>query len=439
MTRRLLAVLVAVTLGVVIAPPAAAALPIAAAAALPIAAAAAPGPGSAPQYWFDDWGVYDLWNAGARGQGVTVATIDTGVNAALPELSGRVLPGTDLGLGGNGQTDRDRSRFGHGTAMASIIVARPGLLDITGVAPDARVLPVAVPLNGTTDAQRPDRLPEAIRYSADRGAKIISMSLGGKRDADEDQESCPADEQAAVFYAMRKGAVVLASVGNTGPRRNVIEEPGVCLGVVSVGAVDAAGRVASFSTRQPYLTMVAPGVEVASLGRVAGSAFSGDGTSQATALASGVAAMVWSRYPTLTPRQLVARLLATLDRPRGSRSAYGLGELNAARAVTDRVPATAPNPVYDAAAPFLRRSAALGRPAAAGAAAPRPARATAAPDPATVGSVPRVSSTLVLSAAAGLLGLAAAIALVVVGLRRRRRRSLYGWSMDAFDEARPPG
>ena len=88
------------------------------------------------------------------------------------------------------------------------------------------------------------------------------MSLGGKRTPSADSEPCPQDEQTAVFHALAKGAVVLASVGNTGPKANTVEEPGVCLGVVSVGAVDSAGRVASFSGRQPYLTLVAPGVHV---------------------------------------------------------------------------------------------------------------------------------------------------------------------------------
>ena len=386
-------------------------------------AAAAPGPANAPEYWFDRWQLFHLWDQGIRGQGVTIAEIDTGVNASLPELSGRVVAGTDLGEGGNGEIDRDGDTFGHGTAMASIMVARPGTLGITGMAPDARVMPVAVPLNGTTDSGRPDRLASGIRYAADHGAKIISMSLGGERTAGADPTSCPDADQAAIFHALRKGAIVLASVGNTGPTRNTVEEPAVCLGVVSVGALTQAGTVAGFSAREPYLTLTAPGVNIPSLGRLRGSAFAGDGTSQATAIASAAAALVWSRYPSLTGRQVVTRLLQTLDdRPPDHSNAYGYGKLDTLRAVTADVDLKAGNPVYDAVTPFLRRDAALRhRPAATAAPAP------AATGPAELGTV-RVGSRSWLSPAlleAGALivgGLLVLLLLAVAGTRRHRAR-----------------
>ncbi|WP_375482058.1 S8 family serine peptidase [uncultured Jatrophihabitans sp.] len=384
-------------------------------------AAAAPGPPNAPEYWFDSWGVPALWSSGARGQGVTIAEIDSGVNAALPELAGRVVPGTDLGVGGDGQVDRERSSFGHGTAMASIMVARPGLLDITGLAPDAKVLPVAVPLTGTTDAQRPDRLPDAIRYAADHGAKIINMSVGGLRDPATDDTPCPEDEQQAVFHALGKGAVVVASVGNTGPTRNTVEEPAVCLGVVSVGAVDRQGVVASFSAREPFLTVTAPGVDIPSLGRTAGDAFSGDGTSQATALVSAALALAWSAHPQLTNRQLVARLLATVDGRRTTpSSADGYGRLDAGTLVRARVPADAPNPVFAAAAPFSEREARLDRVQPV---PPKPAADTPLPTGGyAVAGHPRFTDRARRATGVSAAGLVALLAVVAVGTQRRRRR-----------------
>jgi subtilisin family serine protease len=407
--------------------PLAAAGPVAAGpvAAGPVAAgpaAATPGPPSAPEYWFDSWRVPALWADGARGQGVTIAEIDTGVNASLPELAGRVLKGKDFGLGGDGRVDREVDAFGHGTAMASIMVARPGLLGITGLAPDARIRPVAVPLRGTTDAGRPDKLAAAIRWAADSGAKIISMSLGGKRSPKYDTQPCSDDEQAAVYHALRKGALVLAAVGNTGPTRNAVEDPGVCLGVVAVGAVDAAGHVAAFSTRQPYVTLVAPGVSVPSLGRVAGQAYSGNGTSQATAIASAVAALVWSKHPRLTATQVTARILATLDgRRRVPSASYGYGRLDAYRAVTAAVPADAADPVAEAVAPFLARDRALA--AAQQQRAPAPAATRAHPaGSVAVGTAPAVTGKVVTGAAVGGSGLTLLAALLVVGRRGRRRR-----------------
>jgi hypothetical protein len=385
-------------------------------------AASTPGPSTSPEYWFDRWQIPTIWAAGYRGQGITIAEIDTGVNANLPELAGSILPGTDLGAGGNGQIDREVNPFGHGTAMASIMVGRAGLLGITGIAPSAKVLPIAVPLVGTTDAASDDHLAEAIRYAADNGAKIISMSLGGERSPASDSEPCPTDEQSAIFYALSKGAVLLAASGNTGQSGNVVEEPGVCLGVVSVGAVDETNTVASFSSRHPYLTVTAPGVNIPSLGRVEGEAFSGNGTSQATAITSAVLALEWSKFPKLSGEQIVTRLLATLDRRTGGHDdAYGYGIVDALTALDAAVPATATNPVYAAAAPFAARAAAelstTGRPTA----SPPPAGA-ARFGGVSIGSPPPVLATDVvrgtLLAGAGAIAL---LALLLLALVRRRR------------------
>ena len=343
-----------------------------------------PGPRSAPEYWFARWDVRGLWASGVRGQGQTIAEIDTGVTASLPELKGRVLPGKDFGIPGNGQIDREVNPFGHGTAMASIMVARPGLLNIAGLAPGAKILPVAVPLEGTTDARRPDRLADAITWAADHGAGVINLSIGGKQYPNHDAVPCPPAEQQAVFHAMDKGAVVVAAVGNTGPSTNTVEDPGACLGVVSVGAVDRSGAPARFSSHQPYLTLVAPGVNIPSLGRKAGDAFAGDGTSQATALVSASLALARSAFPKLSGPDLVTRLLATLDdRTTQSSSSRGYGELDAGALVRAHVPTDAANPVYAAAAPFYRRYRALTHPAL-----PHVAPAGGSPVPAAIGAEP---------------------------------------------------
>lgn len=386
---------------------------------------AAPGPPDAPEYWFDAWHVSQLWQRGARGQGVTIAEIDTGVNANLPELATQVLPGKDFGRGGDGRTDREVNQFGHGTAMASIMVGHRGLLGITGLAPDAKLLPIAVPLTGTTDAAPDDHVAAAIRWAIDHGGKVISMSLGGTRDPATDSVPCPAEEQSAVYYALSKGAVLLAAAGNNGTGESDVEEPGVCLGVLSVGAVDRAGTVAAFSSLHRYLSLAAPGVDIASLSRIRGSAYSGSGTSEATAIASAVVALVWSKYPTLTGRQIVSRVLATLDRHRTRRDPrYGFGVIDAYRAITGIVPANAANPVYAAAAPFLARDRAFST--AADATGPPPAAtAGAAVGRFSIGNAPRLFGPRVLDglavAAAGLLALVGlAVSAGVRGARRRR-------------------
>ena len=391
-------------------------------------AIAAPGPAQAPEWWFDTWHVPSLWAGGARGQGMTIAEIDTGVNASLPELKASVLPGKDFGpAGGDWRTDHATELFGHGTAMASIMVAQPGFMNITGLAPNAKLLPVAVPLRGTNDEpiNGNDRLADAIRWAVDNGGKIISMSLGGSR-YPSDKVPCPKDEQDAIIYAIQKGAIVLASSGNSGQKGSPVEEPGVCLGVVSVGAVDRRDAVPAFSSRHKYLTVTAPGKDVPSLGRVLNRAYVGDGTSQATAITAAVLALVWSKYPALTGRQVVGRMLATLDHPPGHPSgtqdpSYGYGIVNAYRAITAAVPANAPNPVYNALAPFLSTQSANDR-------------VLAAPPPATtkrippghfaIGQAPSVWTTRVWTAlVVGLLGALALIVLAVVGTTRSRRHA----------------
>jgi hypothetical protein len=277
-------------------------------------------------------------------------------------------------------------------------------------------------------------LADAIRWAAKNGGKILSMSLGGSRNPASDKMPCPDDEQKAINYAISKGAIVLASSGNSGQKGSPVEEPGVCLGVVSVGAVDSQGHVPAFSSRHKYLTVTAPGVNVPSLARVPRQAFVGDGTSQATAITAAALAMIWSKYPALAGRQVVARMLATLDHRTGAQDpSYGYGIINPYRAITASVPANAPNPVYDALAPFVSANSANVQ------ALPTPAPAATRPVPPghfVVGQAPGVWTSRVWTAfAVGLLGALALIVLAVVGMTGSRRHADGGrlWRWPAQD------
>jgi Subtilase family len=380
-------------------------------------ALAAPGPPSAPEWWFDSWNVPSLWAQGADGRGITIAEIDSGVSP-LPQFAGKLLVGTDYGpKGGNGQTDHEIDPFGHGTAMASIMVAASGPFGIEGTAPGAQLLPIAVPLDGSDDAGGDDHLADAIRYAADHGAKIINMSIGEPRDPTSDPTSCDPQEQLAITYAVSKGIILLAAGGNSGLTDNAVEDPGVCIGVVSVGAVDSTGTVATFSSRHEYAALVAPGVNIPTLGRISGSAFHGEGTSQATAVASAAVALVWSKYPTLTGEQVLARIFATLDNPHPTRDqAYGFGEINPLKAITATVPASATEPVRSAAEPYVAVQVARAAPAAP---APAPVAAAAAPPGHFVaGSAPsRITRTVIGSAVLAVAGLLALIVLATIGAK----------------------
>ncbi|TMR97269.1 S8 family serine peptidase [Nonomuraea basaltis] len=297
----------------------------------------------------------EAWRA-SKGAGVVVAVLDTGVNGRHPDLEGAVIQGPDLtgAAGSAGLWGR------HGTAMASLIAGRghgDGRGDgVIGVAPAAKVLSIRVTLeNGDPlrDKQRSggDALAKGIRYAADHGAEVISMSLGGGSGAWEGS----AEEEAAVRYAIGKGAVLVASSGNDGDAANRKNFPAAYPGVIAVGAVDRRLRVAGFSNRQDYLSVVAPGAEIVTADGE-DSYVVGDGTSSAAAMVAGIAALVRSAHPDLSPHHVRAAIqLGTRLRPAaGFSPAYGHGVADALLALraADRlgVPAS-PGPYFGAGSP----------------------------------------------------------------------------------------
>src|SRR5262249_30960445 len=260
------------------------------------------GSSAAGEWWFVAWDVPKIWNLGVQGQGITVAVLDTGVNPAVAGLGSVLGPGIDVTTGtGDGRTDRDPEGKGHGTRMTAFIAGQGGLGGEVGVAPRARILPVIV----ATGNDSAERYSAGIRWAANQHARVISLSQGLPG------FDCPAGLQAAVAYAVRKGAVVVAAAGNTGDEANLPQYPANCHGVLSVGAVDLDRHIWSKSQRQAYVDVAAPGVHMRAVDANGDQGYS-DGTSDATALVSGAIALVWSRYPRLTNRQVVARILATL-------------------------------------------------------------------------------------------------------------------------------
>ena len=380
-----------------------------------------------------------LWAAGARGQGVRIAEIDTGVDASLPEFTGRVAAGVDFGrLGGDGRTDRDQDPYGHGTSMASIMVGRPGTVRHPGRrAGRARSCRSRSRCAGTTDAQPDDRLPEAIRWAADHGAKIISMSLGGVRHTGR-QHRVPGRRAAGDLPRPAQGRDPVR--GERQPRRG--RRRGRGAGRVPGRRVGRRGRpdgtVAPFSSRHPYLTMTAPGVDIASIGP-GGAPFTGDGTSQATAIASAVAALVWSKYPTLTgdPGGRPA------DRhPRRPHAPAGPGlRLRPAGRRTRRCAPTCRRTRPTRSRPSCGRSSTSTR------RCPEPVRAPAPishgshpPGTFTVGAAPRLFQPRVLVAAGvAAAGLVLVLALAVGAWAGRRRRRFATVSVTPLGDDQPGG
>ncbi|TDC90347.1 type VII secretion-associated serine protease mycosin [Actinomadura sp. 7K507] len=302
---------------------------------------AVPGP-DPQQWWFDSWSIQkEVWPV-TKGKGVTVAVIDTGVNAQLPDLKPAVLPGGDMtGKGGDGRKDYDTRQDGHGTGMASLIASQGTETGFVGVAPEAKILPIAAPsLSGPTTGK-------AVRFAADHGAKVINISQASPS-AGVYPNQCPPQLLEAIKYAAGKDAVIVAGAGNSGDFDNKPAYPASCPGVVAVGALAHNGKPWKSTQRQDYVTVGAPGQDVGWINKEGHVFTAGEGTSQASALTSGAVALLRSRYPDMPARQIVQRLTATAKDfgPRGKDDMLGYGVISIPRALKQDVPATAPNPVY---------------------------------------------------------------------------------------------
>ncbi|MGW9439682.1 S8 family peptidase [Streptomyces sp. NPDC055607] len=255
------------------------------------------------QWYLDAMKADELWKV-TTGKGVKVAVLDTGVDATVPELRGKVLSGRnfyDAGEGPGRVDGEDTER--HGTNMSILIAGSGTGGGIKGIAPDATILPVKV-----SDAYSESMKVTAtrgIRYAVDNGARIINISMGGSAD-----EADTSAWQAAVDYARKKGALVFAATGNSGD--GYMRYPAAIPGVIAVGALDPQGKIAKFSNYGSHLALSAPGVKIPVRCLENKNQYCiGQGTSQASALASGTAALIWSAHPDWTANQVLRVMLET--------------------------------------------------------------------------------------------------------------------------------
>jgi type VII secretion-associated serine protease mycosin len=291
----------------------------------------------AQQWALDAMHTQEAWRT-TKGKGITVAVLDTGVDAQHPDLAGNVLTGKDMV--GFGASRGDRAWARHGTAMAGIIAGHGhGSVDtdgVMGIAPQAKILPVRVILEDGDSARtkarstRGNALAEGIRWATDHGADVINLSLG---DDSKSAHPEPAEDE-AVQYALKKGVVVVASAGNGGEKGDHVSYPAAYPGVIAATAVDRYGTRASFSTRRWYATVSAPGVDVV-IADPDDRYYEGWGTSAASAFVSGAVALIKAADPGLSPAQIKQLLEDTArEAPTGGRDdSRGFGFIDPAAAI----------------------------------------------------------------------------------------------------------
>ncbi|MEU4807482.1 S8 family serine peptidase [Actinosynnema sp. NPDC023587] len=282
-------------------------------------------------------GAPTAWNAGFTGKGVKVAVLDTGVDAAHPDLAGVVT-----GRANFTEEPDNTDRVGHGTHVAATIASRHAAY--RGVAPDAQILDGKVcMLAGCTESG----ILEGIQWAADQGADVVNLSLGGG-----DTPEVDPLEAAINRLSAEKGTLFVVAAGNSG-RAGSVSSPGTADAALSVGAVERDDDLAPFSSKGPRAgdgglkpDITAPGVDIAAAKSSTGvigtpvddTHVAMSGTSMATPHVAGAAAVLAQQHPDWTGAQLKAALTASAKHNPGLGAFdQGSGRVDVAKALTTSV------------------------------------------------------------------------------------------------------
>jgi subtilisin family serine protease len=254
------------------------------------------------------------WSAGYEGDGVTVAVIDSGVDATHPDLNGKIL------IENNFTTETGGDKFGHGTHVASIIAGTGAASSgkYRGVAPHAQLISAKV---CTTKGCFTSDVVAGMQWAvAEQGAKIVNMSIGGL-----DYEGVDPLESAINTLSAQYGTLFVVAAGNDGPNAKTMGSPGTTDAALAVGAVNRMDQIAPFSSRGPRLDgalkpdITAPGVGIVaaraagtSIGSPVGASYvAASGTSMAAPHVAGAAALLSQLHPEWTGEQLKAVLMGS--------------------------------------------------------------------------------------------------------------------------------
>ncbi|MEU8923756.1 S8 family serine peptidase [Kitasatospora sp. NPDC048545] len=299
----------------------------------------------------------EMWKI-SKGQGITVAIVDGGFKLDHPDLVGQFLPGKDFsGAPGGVGAYAD----GHGTGIASLIAGTGksgGGTGAYGLAPGVKVLPLKIN-NGAVSAALPsdffDQIGQAVNFAVDQGAKVINISQG--MDAARFSAEDVGKLNGILAQARARGALVVASVGNQAQTGNPVSYPGGLPNVVGVGAVNRDAVATDESEQGPQVILAAPGMDIVAACVADTGYCQSHGTSDAAALVSASAALVWAVHKDWTANQILRVLINTSGKPNdGSvrNNDVGYGGVRPRIALTDPgdpgpadvspVPVTEPSP-----------------------------------------------------------------------------------------------
>jgi thermitase len=277
----------------------------------------------------------EAWTV-ARGSGTRVAIIDSGVAIDHEDISKKVVARTNFSDTKIVKPE-DYDKYGHGTHVAGIVAAAHNSTGVAGVCPDCTILDAKV-LNDNGSGSS-SAIAKGIDWAVENGAKVINMSLG--------QRVSSRTLEAAVNNAWNEGVVIVAAAGNAGTQAKIY--PGAYPNVIAVAATDNNDAKASFSTYGKWVDVAAPGVNVYStfpnhpfvLGTQNGRSVGYDiasGTSMASPIVAGVAALVWASPAGTANTSVRAKVESTADNIEGTGSFWAHGRVNACKAVAGKCP-----------------------------------------------------------------------------------------------------
>ena len=290
------------------------------------------------------------WDTTTGSAGISIAIIDSGVDATHPDLQSKIARTANLrSADPNSQSNcpvnlTARDDLGHGTHVAGLAAASSNNgVGVSGVSWQSPLFIAKVlDCQGIgTDLQ----IIAGIDWAIAQGARVINLSIGAPGQSDV--------LDAAITRAVTSGAIVVVASGNGGT--STPWYPAASPGAVSISATDSADRLASFSNYGDRIALAAPGRNILSTFPVDQSGWNvqpgyqiKDGTSMSSPIVAGGMALVWSAYPSYSPHRIIGIVEASADRhlncptfvttcpydAEGRNNYYGHGRINLQRAMT---------------------------------------------------------------------------------------------------------